>query len=218
MSSGCVAGLCLGQTPTMVRYEKLTATTESAASSPRFTWWNETHSGRRKYLRTHTSFEKETAPGKTKKWLKEKKEKRKKKKKMMMKKKKRVTATRPHSSTWKRDVVERLAAVSGRSLPAPGKPRRSPRDGNPRSLCSPLVGIGLQSFYVQVLDAYSRDLALFGNLHFVSDIFSVLRSTQAAVSSDAKAEEVTKQEMSSKDKDLVFVAGATGRVGSRLVR
>ncbi|RWW51480.1 hypothetical protein BHE74_00042169 [Ensete ventricosum] len=95
MSSGCAAGLCLGQTPTMVRYEKLTATTESAASSPRFTWWNETHSGRRKYLRTHTSFEKETAPGKTKKWLKEKKEKKekRKKKKKMMKKKKRVTAS-----------------------------------------------------------------------------------------------------------------------------
>ncbi|KAJ8467010.1 hypothetical protein OPV22_029562 [Ensete ventricosum] len=90
-------------------------------------------------------------------------------------------AARPHSSTWKRDVVERLAAVSGRSLPAPGKPRRSPRDGNPRSLCS-------------------RPRA------------------STAVSSDAKAEEVTKQEMSSKDKDLVFVAGATGRVGSRLVR
>ena len=76
----------MGQTPTMVRYEKLTATKESAASSPRFTWWNETHSGWRKYLRTHTSSEKETAPERTKKWLKEKKEKR--KKKIMMKKKK----------------------------------------------------------------------------------------------------------------------------------
>ncbi|XP_009412301.2 protein TIC 62, chloroplastic isoform X1 [Musa acuminata AAA Group] len=90
-------------------------------------------------------------------------------------------AARPPSRTWKRALVERLAAVSGRSLPAPGKPSRCPRDGNPRSLCS-------------------RPRA------------------SAAVSSDAKAGEVSKQEMSSKDKDLVFVAGATGRVGSRLVR
>ncbi|WOL03087.1 protein TIC 62, chloroplastic isoform X1 [Canna indica] len=42
--------------------------------------------------------------------------------------------------------------------------------------------------------------------------------TKAAASSNAKAVEVNKQETNSKDQDLAFVAGATGRVGSRLVR
>ena len=52
----------------------------------------------------------------------------------------------------------------------------------------------------------------------LSSILCVTVSAQVTTGSSAKTADAIKQEKVSKDNDLVFVAGATGRVGSRTVR
>ncbi|KAG6487598.1 hypothetical protein ZIOFF_056186 [Zingiber officinale] len=136
-----------------------------------------------------------------------------------------------------RNSMDRSAAISSRFLLFPRT--RSLRDGNPLRhisssprhpgggecsypACS-YSGGGECSCPSMLLSQRRLMLNFDGGLssrhqalHFCS--FSLIGSIQAASSSISKELERGTQETSSKDKDLAFVAGATGRVGSRLVR